>query len=99
MPTQDDVLKVLSTVIDPEIAIAITDLGLVYDVEVEGGKVHVKMTLTTMGCPMASHLRQLAEDAVTSMEGVTEAQVELVWDPPWNPTMMSKEARMRLGME
>jgi metal-sulfur cluster biosynthetic enzyme len=99
MPTQDDVLKVLSTVIDPEIAVSITDLGLIYDVEVEGGKVHVKMTLTTTGCPMASHLRQLTQDAVASMDDVTDARVELVWDPPWNPNMMSKEVRIRLGME
>jgi metal-sulfur cluster biosynthetic enzyme len=99
MPTQDDVLKVLSTVIDPEIAVSITDLGLIYDVEVEGGQVHVKMTLTTTGCPMASHLRQLTQDAVASMDDVTEARVELVWDPPWNPNMMSKEVRIRLGME
>lgn len=99
MPTQDDVLKALSTVIDPEIGISITDLGLIYGVQVEGGKVDVKMTLTTVGCPMANRLRQDAQDAVARMEGVTEAQVELIWDPPWNPSMMSEEARMRLGID
>lgn len=98
MPTRDEALQALSTVIDPEVRISITDLGLIYDVEVEGEKVAVKMTLTTAGCPLASHLRQMAEDAVAGMEGVTEAQVELVWDPPWNPGMISEEAKAKLGI-
>jgi metal-sulfur cluster biosynthetic enzyme len=98
MTTQDDIFAALSKVIDPEIGLSITDMGLIYDVEVDGGKVNVKMTLTTMGCPMASHLRQLTEEAVARVKGVTQAQVELVWDPPWNPSMMTKEARLRLGM-
>jgi metal-sulfur cluster biosynthetic enzyme len=98
MPTKDDVMKALSEVIDPEVRLSITDLGLVYDVNVDGGKAHVKMTLTTPGCPMASALRQMAEDAVAAVEGVTKAQVELVWDPPWNPSMVSDEARAKLGI-
>ncbi len=98
MPTKDDVMKALSKVIDPEISISITDLGLIYDVDIEGGKANVKMTLTTPGCPMASHLRQMAEDAVAGVSGVTEALVELVWDPPWNPGMVSEEARAKLGI-
>ena len=98
MPTQDDILKALSEVIDPEIGLSITDMGLIYDVQVDGGKVNVKMTLTTMGCPMASQLRQMAEEAATRAEGVTQAQVEIVWDPPWNPSMMTQEARAKLGM-
>ena len=98
MPTQDDVLQALSTVIDPEIGLAVTDLGLIYDIQIEGGKVAVKMTLTTMGCPLASRLLQEAKDAVGRVQGATEARVELVWDPPWNPSMMSDEARARLGI-
>jgi metal-sulfur cluster biosynthetic enzyme len=98
MPTQDDVLQALSSVIDPEIGLAITDLGLIYDIQIEGGKIAVKMTLTTMGCPLASHLIQEAKQAVERVEGATETRVELVWDPPWNPGMMSDEARARLGM-
>ena len=98
MPTKDEVMNALSKVIDPEISISITDLGLIYNVEVDGGKANVKMTLTTPGCPMASHLRQMAEDAVAGVSGVTEALVELVWDPPWNPGMVSEEARAKLGI-
>jgi len=98
MPTQDDILQALSTVIDPEVGLAITDLGLIYDIQIDGGKVAVKMTLTTMGCPLASRLLQEAKEAVERVEGATETRVELVWDPPWNPGMMSDEARARLGI-
>ncbi len=98
MPTKDEIMQALSKVIDPEIRISITDLGLIYDVDVDGGKANVKMTLTTPGCPMASILRQMAEDAVAGVSGVTEALVELVWDPPWNPGMVSEEARAKLGI-
>ncbi len=98
MPTQDDILQALSTVVDPEVGLAITDLGLIYDIQIEGGKVAVKMTLTTMGCPLASRLIQQAKDVVERVEGTTEARVELVWDPPWNPSMMRDEARARLGI-
>ncbi len=98
MPTKDDVMQALSEVIDPEVRLSITDLGLIYDVDVDGGKAYVKMTLTTPGCPMASSLRQMAEDAVAGVNGVTEAVVELVWDPPWNPGMVSEEARAKLGI-
>ncbi|MBU1936811.1 DUF59 domain-containing protein [bacterium] len=98
MPTKDDVMQALSEVIDPEVRLSITDFGLIYDVDVDDGKAHVKMTLTTPGCPMASSLRQMAEDAVAGVNGVTEAVVELVWDPPWNPGMVSEEARAKLGI-
>jgi metal-sulfur cluster biosynthetic enzyme len=98
VPTQDDILQALSTVIDPEIGLAITDLGLVYDIQIEGGKVTVKMTLTTLGCPLANRLVQDAREAVEGVAGITEARVELVWDPPWNPSMMSEDARTKLGI-
>ena len=99
MPTKDDIIQALSTVVDPEVRIPITDLGLIYGIEVvEEGKVEVKMTLTTAGCPLASQLRQMAEDAVNEMDGVTEARVDLIWDPPWNPGMISEEAKAKLGI-
>jgi metal-sulfur cluster biosynthetic enzyme len=98
VPTQDDILQALSTVIDPEIGLAITDLGLVYDIQIEGGKVSVKMTLTTVGCPLASRLVQQAREAIEGVKGTAEARVELVWDPPWNPGMMSEDARIKLGI-
>ncbi|RPH92958.1 DUF59 domain-containing protein [candidate division KSB1 bacterium] len=98
MPTSDDIFGALATVIDPELALPITDLGLIYDVQVRGGRVDVKMTLTIVGCPMAGSLTEMARQAVLQVDGVTEARVELVWDPPWSVDMMSDEARMRLGM-
>jgi metal-sulfur cluster biosynthetic enzyme len=88
----------LTEVYDPELSLPITDLGLVYDVHVEGPRADVKMTLTTIGCPLADTLIQIAEQAILKVPGIEEAHVELIWDPPWSVEMMSDEARMRLGM-
>jgi len=98
MPTPDDVYQALARVYDPELALPVTDLGLVYDVQVNGNRADVKMTLTTTGCPMAGSLTEMARRAVLEVPGIEEANVELVWDPPWSVDMMSDEARMRLGM-
>lgn len=98
MPTPDEVYNALSRVYDPELAVPITDLGLIYDVQIEGGRAHIKMTLTTMGCPLAGALTEDTRRAVLEVDGIDEANVELVWDPPWSVDMMSDEARMRLGM-
>jgi metal-sulfur cluster biosynthetic enzyme len=98
MPTPNDVYQALAGVYDPELALPVTDLGLVYDVQVNGSRADVKMTLTTMGCPMAGSLTEMARRAVLEVPGIEEANVELVWDPPWSVDMMSDEARMRLGM-
>lgn len=98
MPTPDDVFQALAKVIDPELGLPITDLGLVYDVQVNGSRADVKVTLTTMGCPMAGMITEHARRAVLEVDGIDEANVELVWDPPWSVDMLSDEARMRLGM-
>ena len=98
MPTPDDVYQALSRVHDPELALPITDLGLVYDVQVNGNRADVKLTLTTMGCPLAGSLTEMARREILQVPGIEEANVELVWDPPWSVDMMSDEARMRLGM-
>lgn len=98
MPTHDDVYQALSRVFDPELALPITDLGLIYDVQVNGSRADVKMTLTTMGCPMAGSLTEMVRQAVLQVPGIEEVNAELVWDPPWSVDMMSDEARMRLGM-
>jgi metal-sulfur cluster biosynthetic enzyme len=98
--TKEAVLDALGNVNDPEIpGLSIVDLGLVYGVEVEGGKVDVKMTVTAPGCPMAQFIAQMAKKAIEEMEGVDEANVEVVFEPPWNPEMMSAEAKKRLGFE
>jgi FeS assembly SUF system protein len=99
MVSEEDVMKALSKCYDPEIGISIVDLGLVYDVKVDDGKVHVKMTLTTPGCPMHSFMVQDAKEKVKSLKGVKEVKVDLVWDPPWTPERMSKKAKKKLGFE
>jgi FeS assembly SUF system protein len=93
------IVEALKTVFDPEIPVNIYELGLIYDVEVqESGHVDLKMTLTSPGCPVAGSLPGEVEVKVRNVPGVASAQVELVWDPVWNPSMMSEAARLTLGM-
>ncbi|MFT4890188.1 MAG: metal-sulfur cluster biosynthetic enzyme [Halobacteriales archaeon] len=96
MVTEDDVREALKTVQDPEIPINIVDLGLIYDVEIDDGEVHVDMTLTTMGCPIADYFLQEAKEAVESVDGVEEASVELVWEPPWSPEKATEDGKAQL---
>ncbi|NIT37421.1 MAG: DUF59 domain-containing protein [candidate division Zixibacteria bacterium] len=93
-------MNALGAVNDPEIpGLSIVDLGLVYGVDVEGGKVNVKMTVTAPGCPMAHFMAQMAKQAVEKLEGVAEANVDVVFEPPWNPNMMSDKAKKQLGFD
>ena len=93
------IVEALSTVYDPEIPVNIYELGLIYDIDVQaGGKVAVKMTLTSPACPVAGSLPGEVQDKVRSVDGVTAAEVEVVWDPVWNPSMMSEAAKLQLGM-
>lgn len=95
---KDDVIAALKGVYDPEIPVNIYDLGLIYGVEVEeGGAVRVRMTLTAPACPVAAMLPRQVEERIRALPGVTQAKVDLVWDPPWTPERMSQEARRRLG--
>ena len=96
---RENVLEVLSDVYDPEIPIDIVNLGLVYEVEVEGTVVNLKMTMTSPGCPSAREIVLESQTLVSEMDGVTEANVEIVWDPPWTPEKMSDEARVSMGMD
>jgi FeS assembly SUF system protein len=94
------VIDVLRTVYDPEIPVDIWELGLVYDVDVsDDGEVGIRMTLTSPMCPVAESLPPEVEAKARAVEGVREVRVELVWDPPWDPGMMSEAARLELGME
>lgn len=94
----DKVIEALKTVYDPEIPVNIYDLGLIYDLRIsDEGVVNLDMTLTAPGCPVAEHFPSWVEDAVKTVEGVADAHVELVWDPPWNPERMSEEAKLELG--
>ena len=96
MITEEQVYQALSSVRDPELPFSIVDLGLIYDVSITDDVVAVKMTLTTPGCPMHSTIRQEAEEALRKLAGMKGVKVEMVWDPPWNPDMMSEEARRML---
>ena len=94
----DDILDALATVIDPELGMNIVDLGLVYDVEVEDNDVLISMTMTTPACPIASHLVEQANVVVRSQFPTLHClDIRLVWEPAWNPLMMSWKARERLG--
>lgn len=93
MVTKEDVMEVLKKCYDPEIPINIVDLGLVYDVDIEGDRVHIKMTLTTPGCPMSAMIVDNVRQKVESIDGIKNAEVELVWDPPWTPDRISKKLK------
>ena len=96
---ENDIVEALRTVYDPEIPVNIYELGLIYDVDLqEGGAVHIKMTLTSPACPVAGSLPGEVQTKIEAVPGVTSAEIELVWDPVWNPSMMSEAARLQLGM-
>jgi len=97
--TMEDIMKALKECYDPEIPVNVWDLGLIYDVAVDGDKVRVKMTLTAPGCPMHSFISQEVKEKLQTVSGVKEATVEVVWDPPWSPDKMSPEAKAQLGMQ
>ena len=95
----DDVIAALKTVYDPEIPSDIYELGLVYKIDIADDRaVTVEMTLTTPNCPSAQELPTMVENAVASVPGVGEVKVNIVWDPPWDPSRMSEEARAILNM-
>ncbi|HEY6048929.1 MAG TPA: SUF system Fe-S cluster assembly protein [Sphingomicrobium sp.] len=96
---QGDVVEVLKSIYDPEIPVDIYELGLIYDVDVsEDGDATITMTLTTPHCPVAESMPSEVELRVLSVPGIRDAVVNLVWDPPWDPSKMSDEARLELGM-
>jgi FeS assembly SUF system protein len=95
----DDIVAALKTVYDPEIPADIYELGLIYKVDIKDDRaVDVDMTLTTPNCPAAAELPMMVENAVASVAGVGPVKVEIVWDPPWDPSRMSDEARLVLNM-
>ena len=96
--TKERVLDALKNCYDPEIPVNVVDLGLTYDVNIQDSRVHVKMTLTSPACPVAPQVGEQARSMVEAVPGVSEATVEFVWEPLWNPEMMSSEAKDQLGM-
>ena len=98
-PLEEDIRLVLKSVYDPEVPVDIYDLGLVYNFCVNcEGKVDVKMTLTSPACPVAGTLPVEVESKIKDIDGVTQCNVDLVWDPPWNPSMMTEAAKLKLNL-
>lgn len=97
--TKDDVLEKLKDVYDPEIPVNVVDLGLIYDVNItENNEVHVLMTLTAPGCGMGPYIAQQAEWAITELDKLEDVTVELTFDPPWTPDMLTDDGRLLLGI-
>jgi FeS assembly SUF system protein len=98
-PTEDALIAAIGTVYDPEIPVNIYELGLIYAIEIDdAGGVKVEMTLTAPGCPSAQELPEQVQNAILAVDGVTSCHVETVWDPPWDPSRMTEEARLQLNM-
>jgi metal-sulfur cluster biosynthetic enzyme len=94
---QSDIEEALRDVIDPELGYNIVDLGLIYGIAVEGDRVGITMTMTTHGCPAAEAIRDGVRERVAQVPGVREAEVEVVWEPPWSPAAMSHAAKSHFG--
>ena len=99
MITNEQVYEALRNCYDPEIPVNLVDLGLIYDVQVDDGRVNVVMTLTARGCPAHSFISEQVRQKVAEISGVKSASVQVVWDPPWNVSRLSEAARKQLGMK
>jgi metal-sulfur cluster biosynthetic enzyme len=97
MPTVEDVREALTNVIDPELGLDFVELGLVYEIEVEGDEVFVTFTLTSPGCPIGPQVTEQMEEFVGELPGVSRVYPKMVFSPPWTPEMMSEEAKFALG--
>ena len=98
MVSKEEILEQLKVVSDPEIGMDIVNLGLVYEVTINGDRVYIKMTMTAPTCPVTPWILSEAQKVVENIEGVEAADVELVWEPPWNPSMMTDFAKEALNM-
>lgn len=94
---KEELLAALSSVVDPELGVNIVDLGLVYEAAEQDGKVYVRMTLTTAGCPLHETMVGGVKSALRALPGVRNIEVDVVWNPPWTPDMMSDKAKRILG--
>jgi metal-sulfur cluster biosynthetic enzyme len=97
MPTVDDVQEALTNVIDPELGLDFVELGLIYDIEIEGGDVFVTFTLTSPGCPIGPQVSEQIDEFVSEVDGVTGVHSKMTFSPPWTPELMSEEAKFALG--
>jgi FeS assembly SUF system protein len=98
-PTEGALIAAIANVYDPEIPVNIYELGLIYTIDIQDdGRVKVEMTLTAPACPSAQELPVQVQEAIMAVPGVTDCEVETVWDPPWDPSRMTEEARLQLNM-
>ncbi len=97
MPTVEDVQDALTNVIDPELGLDFVELGLIYEIDVDGPSVHVTFTLTSPGCPIGPQVSEQIEEFVSELEGVESVDSTMVFTPPWTPELMSEDAKFALG--
>ena len=98
MEIKDKIIEEIKKIYDPELPVNIYDLGLIYDVQVNQKKAKIKMTLTTPNCPVAESLPKEVKDCVMQIDEVKKVDLDLVWDPPWNKSMMSEAAKLELNL-
>jgi len=99
MITVQQIKKILRECYDPEIPLNVLDLGLIYDIRINDKRIEIDMTLTSPGCPMQALISRGIEEKLRKLEGVEEAKVKVVWDPPWTPEKISEEGKKILGLE
>ena len=97
--TLDDIREALRDVYDPEIPVNVLDLGLIYDIKINEGQVYVQMTLTAPGCGMGPYIAQNAEWRIAEIEGVLDVEVDMVFEPAWNPEMITEDGKKLLGID
>ena len=98
MDVKNKIIEEIRKIYDPELPVNIYELGLIYDIKVDGGKAEIKMTLTTPNCPVAESLPKEVKEGVMQVEGIDDVDLQLVWDPPWTKDMMSDAAKLELNL-
>ncbi len=98
MEIKNKIIEEIKKIYDPELPVNIYELGLIYDIQVNGSKAEIKMTLTTPNCPVAESLPKEVKEGAMQVEGIDDVNLELVWDPPWNKDMMSDAAKLELNL-
>ena len=98
MDVKNKIIEEIRKIYDPELPVNIYELGLIYDIKVDGSKAEIKMTLTTPNCPVAESLPKEVKEGAMQVEGIEDVDLELVWDPPWNKDMMSEAAKLELNL-
>jgi len=98
MDVKNKIIEEIRKIYDPELPVNIYELGLIYDIKVDGSKVQIKMTLTTPNCPVAESLPKEVKEGAMQVEGIDDVDLQLVWDPPWTKDMMSDAAKLELNL-